>query len=274
MIGSDLRMDPRPSPQRIKGSGCALVPLYPQWPRLKSFEGGSIGRHHWLVTEKFCRLRAPFLKPPPSSLPRFAASDDGAFEHSALPARLIAWHAARKTDGRCDPSAQCHLPTGVHRRRRRPRPWLRELWGSLHRGGQDLGTRWTADGRSRGGCACPQAAPGWRRRHPAGIRTRSRATGDDEIASGYSVTTLPIACLRVGAGNPGVRKGFAGWDRILRGDATLSQVARGKVPETRLGQSSSDNKMVTTGSPWSPGLTISFSVVIAALVDLPSRSTR
>ena len=148
MIGSDLRMDPRPSPQRIKGSGCALVPLYPQWPRLKSFEGGSIGRHHWLVTEKFCRLRAPFLKPPPSSLPRFAASDDGAFERSALPARLIAWHAARKTDGRCDPSAQCHLPTGVHRRRRRPRPWLRARGRARS---TVAGRAWGLDGQLTGG---------------------------------------------------------------------------------------------------------------------------
>ena len=78
MTGSGWKRDPRLAPIRISGSGCVHLPLYPQWPRMKSFEGVSIGPHHWPVTEKSCRLRACFLEPPPSSLPAALCSDEGA----------------------------------------------------------------------------------------------------------------------------------------------------------------------------------------------------
>ena len=76
-LGSVWKRDPRLAPIRISGSGCVRLPLYPQWPRMKSFEGASIGPHHWPVTEKSCRLRACFLEPPPSSLPAALCSDEG-----------------------------------------------------------------------------------------------------------------------------------------------------------------------------------------------------
>ena len=77
---------------------------------------------------------------------------------------------------------------------------------------------------------------------------------------------------RVGCGfpSPGSSQGAA-QDR--QEGCRFNPSGEGKVPVIRRGQSSSD-KMVMTGSPLSPGPTISFSVVILASVDLPSRGTR
>ena len=62
---------------------------------------------------------------------------------------------------------------------------------------------------------------------------------------------------------------------ILVWDAALTQAARGRVPEdSDCVQSSFGNKIVMTGSPWSPGPMISFSVTGFASVENPSRGIR
>lgn len=115
----------------------------PQWPRMKSFEGGSIGLHHWPSTGKSCRHCALFpevaalvttpLRSPVTRAPSVRASQRQAF----------ACHGA--CDWRNRFLRACCLPTGVHRRRwARPRPWHASDRGSRCRGGQDLWTQWTA----------------------------------------------------------------------------------------------------------------------------------
>jgi len=57
----------------------------------------SLRTHHVPVTRKVFPSPPRFAEPPPSSLPRFAASDDGHFAPSELPARpQEACHAARE----------------------------------------------------------------------------------------------------------------------------------------------------------------------------------
>ena len=87
----------------------------PQWPRMKSFEGGSIGLHHWPGTCKSCRHCALFpevaalvttpLRSPVTRAPSVRASQRQAF----------ACHRACDRGNRS--LRACCLPTGVHRRR-------------------------------------------------------------------------------------------------------------------------------------------------------------
>lgn len=115
----------------------------PQWPRMKSFEGGSIGLHHRPGTGKSCQhctlfpevaaLVTTLLRSPVTRTPSVRASQRQAF----------ACHGACDRGNRS--LRACCLPTGVHRRRgARPRPWHASDRSSRCRGGQDLWTQWTA----------------------------------------------------------------------------------------------------------------------------------
>jgi hypothetical protein len=67
----------------------------------------------------------------------------------------------------------------------------------------------------------------------------------------------------------------SGRNQARKEDAAFSQAARGKIPEDSGDfQSSLTNMIVMTGSPWSPGPMINFSVTGCASVECPSRGTR
>ena len=133
-------------PQRVKGSGCAQLPLYTQWPRLKSIEGGSIGTRNPAVIAKIrSQTRAvsgiaALVTTPLRSLVTRAPSDQ------ASPAPGIRLSQGWLFDQLLRAFGRTCLPTGVHRRRStRPRPWHASLCGSRCRGGQLCGDRYYAE---------------------------------------------------------------------------------------------------------------------------------
>jgi len=74
-----------------------LVATEPQWPRMNSTFSRSLRTRHSPVIPKISLRALRLLRFRPSSLPRFAASDDGHFGPSELPARpQEACHAARE----------------------------------------------------------------------------------------------------------------------------------------------------------------------------------
>ena len=195
----------------------------------------SLGTRHAPVTRKVFRQPPRFPGSPPSSLPRFAASDDGGFERGEPPAslapvmRLATWMAVASF-GAVSPAQRGPQAPPVAA----PPLASRAGEGSLRRGGQGLGTRWTADGRSRGERVYP----------------------------------------RLGAADDRGSEGFRAVGKDRAEGRHFNPSGQGKMPERRLGQSWSNNRMVITGSPLSPGPTIIFNVVISASVDWPSRGTR
>ena len=64
-----------------------LVATEPQWPRINSAVVRSLRTRHSHVIPKIGRQKLRFGRFWPSSLPRFAASDDGHFASGELPAR-------------------------------------------------------------------------------------------------------------------------------------------------------------------------------------------
>ena len=64
-----------------------LVATEPQWPRMNWTISRSMRTRHSRVTCKIGRQVLRFGRFPPSSLPRFAASDDGRFAPGEQPAR-------------------------------------------------------------------------------------------------------------------------------------------------------------------------------------------
>ena len=66
-----------------------LVATEPQWPRMNSTFSRSLRTCHSTVIPKISLRALRLLSFRPSSLPRFAASDDGRFAPSELPARPI-----------------------------------------------------------------------------------------------------------------------------------------------------------------------------------------
>ena len=90
-----LAIEPAITRRRALLSGTIDAPRLPQNPYATGMTVGdlrsnvcSLGTRHAPVTRKFFRQPPRFPGSPPSSLPRFAASDDGAFERGAPPARL------------------------------------------------------------------------------------------------------------------------------------------------------------------------------------------
>jgi len=74
-----------------------LVATEPQWPRMNSTFSRSLRTRHSPVIPEISLGALRLLRFRPSSLPRFAASDDGHFAPSELPARpQEACHAARE----------------------------------------------------------------------------------------------------------------------------------------------------------------------------------
>ena len=74
-----------------------LVATEPQWPRMNSTVSLSLRTRHSRVIPKISLRALRLVRFRPSSLPRFAASDDGHFGPSELPARpQEACHAARE----------------------------------------------------------------------------------------------------------------------------------------------------------------------------------
>ena len=109
----------------------------------------SVGTRHSPVTPKIFPQPARFVAPPPSSLPRFAASDDGGFERSELPARLSPgmqpanWVVAAdlRADVTCPPgstgAAEGGPALGCASRVGLAPPWRARPWGL---GGQLTGS--------------------------------------------------------------------------------------------------------------------------------------
>jgi len=64
-----------------------LFATEPQWPRMKSTVSRSLRTRHSRVIRKISLRALRLLRFRPSSLPRFAASDDGHFAPGELPAR-------------------------------------------------------------------------------------------------------------------------------------------------------------------------------------------
>ena len=74
-----------------------LVATEPQWPRMNSTFSRSLRTRHSPVIPKISLRALRLLRFRPSSLPRFAASDDGHFAPGELPTRSQgACHAARE----------------------------------------------------------------------------------------------------------------------------------------------------------------------------------
>ena len=78
--------DQRRKPRRAAWPG-RVVATEPQWPRMKSPIVRSLRIRHSRVIPKIGRHALRFGRFRPSSLPRFAASDDGRFAPSEPPAR-------------------------------------------------------------------------------------------------------------------------------------------------------------------------------------------
>ena len=209
----------------------------------------------------------------PRHYPAALASDTGGVAASQPRRQACACH------GGCIPTICAYLrygftcpqgPTGTAHGAVPPR--ATRARGSLCRGGQGPWTLWTADPEARGAYRALRSDDALRLRlrplHMARGRhdrhqTPIAAPGGLLAERGMPARTLPV--------RDGQRITAGRW----REGATLTQVAReegaGSCP---LSQSSCGSRTVMTGSPSSPGPTISFRVVSSAAVDWPSRGMR
>jgi len=84
---AQLKKDQRLMPRRTAWPGRAFLPLCPQWPRMNSTVSRSLRTRHSRVISKIRLRTLRLLRFRPSSLPCFAASDDGHFAPGEPPAR-------------------------------------------------------------------------------------------------------------------------------------------------------------------------------------------